>query len=89
MFRQMSGFRAPYHALTLVVVAEFNEWRVLLYGSGVTIQGTRQFSEEKAKQHAVEVARRYVHEHKQEDLPVLESIPWVPTSRDDWLVWTA
>ena len=32
MFRSMSGFKAHYHYLTLLVISEFNEWRVLVYG---------------------------------------------------------
>ena len=45
----MSGFKAQYHYLTLLVISKFNEWRVLLYGPSMTIHGTRQFSEGKAK----------------------------------------
>lgn|GEM_PF-614128 len=89
MFRSMSGFRAPYHYLTLVVVSEFNEWKVLLYGPAVVIQGSRQFSAANAKDHAIAVARHYVHEHQHEELPVLEELHWVPTSQDDWLIWNS
>jgi hypothetical protein len=88
MFRTMSGFRAPYHYLTLIVIAEFNEWRVMLLGDGVTIQGRRQFNESSAKQHALDVARQFVHERRQEDLPILQDVEWRPTATDDWLVWS-
>ena len=40
MFRSMSGFKAQYHYLTLLVISEFNEWRVLLYSPSTTIHGT-------------------------------------------------
>jgi hypothetical protein len=83
----MSGYRATYHHLTLFVVSEFEEWRVLLLDSNTTIQGTRQFSEDKAKEHAVAIARQFVHDYKHEDLPVLDEVQWRPTTRDEWLIW--
>lgn len=89
MFRSMSGFKAPYHYLTLLVVSEFNEWKVLLHGPAVTIQGIRQFSSESAKENAIAVARHYVHEYKHDELPILDEVPWVPMSHDEWLIWTA
>jgi hypothetical protein len=87
MYRSMSGFKAQYHYLTLLAVSEFNEWRVMLYGPATTIQGTHSFSEAKAKEDALAIARHYVHEHKHEELPVLDQVEWVPTSHDDWLIW--
>ena len=89
MFRSISGFKAQYHHLTLLAVSEFDEWKVLIYGSGVTIHGARQFSEAKAKEHALAVARNYIHEEKHEDLPVLDAVEWSPATREDWLVWRA
>lgn len=88
MFRAMCGSRAPYHYLTLLVVPEFNEWKVLLHGSAVTIQGSRQFSEAGAKEQAVTIARQYVHEHMHEQLPILTDVEWVKATHDDWLVWS-
>ncbi len=85
----MSGFRAPYHDLTLLVVSEFNEWKVMLYGPDVTIQGIRQFTADKAKEHALAVADHYLQARKHEDAPSAESIPWIATGPDDWLIWTA
>ena len=87
MFRAMSGFKAQYHYLTVYVVSEFNEWRVLIYGPATTIHGTRQFSEAKAKEHAMAVARSYIHDQKHDELPVLPAMTWVPTGPEDWLVW--
>jgi len=83
----MSGFKSHYHYLTLVVISEFNEWRVLLYGPAGTIQGTRQFTEAKAKEHAIAVARSYIHDQKHEDLPELAELDWAPTAPEEWLVW--
>ena len=84
----MSGFKAQYHYLTLLVISEFNEWRVLLYGPSMTIHGTRQFSEAKAKEHAIVVARSYIHDQKHEELPVLAEVTWVPATADDWVIWS-
>jgi hypothetical protein len=55
----------------------------------VTIHGTRQFGEAKAKQHAMEIAGKYLHEEKHEDLPALPELEWTPTGPSDWLTWRA
>ena len=47
MFRTVTGFKAQYHYLTLLVASDFDEWRIILHGPGVCIQGGRQFTEEK------------------------------------------
>ena len=36
MFRPLSGYKAQYHYLTLVVAGDFDEWRVLAMGPGFT-----------------------------------------------------
>jgi hypothetical protein len=87
MFRTMSGLKAQYHYLTLLVISEFNEWRVLLYGPEATIHGVHQFSEAKAKEHAIAVARAYIRDRKREELPEIPELAWAPTAADDWLVW--
>ncbi len=87
MYRSFSGYKAQYHYLTLVVVSEFDEWRTLLHGPGVSIQGSRQYSEAKAKDHALSIARQYVHEEKKQELTPLDAVEWSPTGHDDWLVW--
>lgn len=87
MFRSMSGSKAQYHYLTLFVISEFNEWRVLLQGPDTVIQGTRQFSEESARRHALDVARSYIHEQRHEDLPDPPPPEWAPVAGDTWLVW--
>jgi hypothetical protein len=87
MFRSLSGYKAQYHDLTLLVAQEFNEWRVLLYRPGMTIHGTRQFSEAKAREHALALAQSYVHERKHEDQPVLPEVEWQAAAPEDWLVW--
>jgi len=89
MFRSKSGFKAQYYDLTMLVISEFNEWKVLIYGPGTTIHGTHQFSEAKAKDHALTIARSYTHEVKHEPVPVLAEAAWVPAGNDDWLNWSA
>jgi hypothetical protein len=88
MFRSLSGYKAEYQDLTLLVVSEFNEWKVLLYGPHTIINGTRQFSEAKAKEHAVALVRSYFHDRKQEDLADGTELAWAPATADDWLVWS-
>ena len=87
MFRSMSGFKAPYGDLTLLVIAEFDEWRVHLLGPGVMIQGTRQFTEAKAKQHALDIARNYVVEEERNESPPDPTSDWVPLNHGEWLVY--
>jgi hypothetical protein len=86
MFRTMPGFKAQYDDLTLLVIAEFNEWKVMLRGPGMIIQGTHQFSEAKAKEHALAVARSYVTDQKHQEPPTAEE-PWTPITEGDWLIW--
>ena len=88
MFRSMSGFKAQYQNLTLLVISEFNEWRVLVYAPGATIHGAHQFGEAKAKEHALSIARKYLDEYRHDELPVITETQWVPTTREDWLIWS-
>lgn len=85
MFVSRSGVKAHYYGLTLLAVAEFDEWKVMVYGQGVMIHGARQFGEEKAKEHALTIAQQYVHQEKKEDVPVLSSVDWSPAGHDEWL----
>ena len=87
MFRTFSGFRAQFHDLTLVVVSEFNEWKVLVYAPGVTIHGKPNFSEEKAKESALMMAWTYLHDQKHEDIPAPAGVEWSPSGPDEWLAW--
>jgi hypothetical protein len=78
---------SPHSECLFLVISEFNEWRVLLYGPNGTIHGTHQFSEAKAKEHAVSVARAYIRDRQQQALPDVAELTWVPTAPDDWLIW--
>jgi hypothetical protein len=89
MFRSLAGFKARYDDLTLLVVSEFDEWKVLVFGPGVTLHGHRQFGEAKAKDHAAGLVRTYLKEVRQEELPEAPALEWTPTAAADWLVWRA
>ena len=89
MFRSLSGYKSEYHYLKLLVVSDFDEWKVLVEGPEVTIQGARQFTPAKAQDHAVSIAKAYIHEEKHEDLPPIEAVDWSPTDTDNWLKWQA
>jgi hypothetical protein len=87
MFRTATGFKAQYHYLTLLVASDFDEWRIILHGPGVCIQGGRQFTEAKAKEHARAVAMNYVHDEKHENLLVVENLDWQPFTPGEFLNW--
>jgi hypothetical protein len=87
MFRSSTGFKAQYHYLTLLVASDFDEWRIVLTGPGLTIHGHRQFGEAKAKQHAVDIAEIYFRQEKHEDLPPMPQVDWAPLGAGEWLNW--
>jgi len=87
MFRVATGFKAKYHYLTLLVAADFDEWKVFVQGPGLCIHGGRQFNEAKAKEHARACASDYIHREKQEDLPPMEQLAWEPLAHGEWLNW--
>ena len=87
MFRSLSGFKAKYHYLDLVVAADFDEWKVIVRGPDVCIHGGRQFGEVKAKEHARACAADYVRSVKKEELAVLDQVDWQPLASGEWLTW--
>ncbi len=87
MFRALRGYKAQYYYLTLLVACDFDAFVITLLGPGVTIQGGRQFNEAKALEHALAVAKSYIHEEKKEDLPVLDEVQWRPMDAGEWLNW--
>jgi hypothetical protein len=84
MFRQLHGFKAQYHYLTLVVAADFDEWRVIVKGPECTVMGQRQFGEDKAKAEASRAAAAYIHEQKHEELPDVQP-SWAPLEVGEYL----
>lgn len=87
MFRSFTGSKAQYHDLTLLVISEFNEWKVLAYAPGVTIHGQRQFAEDKAKEHAAAIAKSYYDDFKHAGLPQVTELLWTQTTPEDWMAW--
>lgn len=87
MFRSSAGFKAQYHYLTLLVASDFDEWRIVLQGPGVTIVGGRQITEAKAKEHARSIAESFLHQEKHEELPTLQEVAWAPLTPGEWLNW--
>ena len=71
----------------MVVVSEFDEWRVVVHSPEIIMQGQRQFKEAKAKEHAIALVRSYFQDVKQLPSPDLPELEWVPTGSEDWLVW--
>jgi hypothetical protein len=89
MFRPLAGFKAQYHDLTMVVVSEFDEWRVVVHSPTVVLQGQRQFNVAKAKDHALTLAKSYLAEIRQEAGGDGQEPDWQPTGPQEWLVWKA
>ncbi len=87
MFRTATGFKAQYHHLTMLVAADFDEWRVVLEGPGIMIHGCRQFTEGKAKDHALTVARDYFAAASEEQPAESEPVEWAPLAAGEWLNW--
>jgi hypothetical protein len=87
VLRPLSGFKASFQHLTMVVVSEFDEWRVVVYSPEVFLQGHRQFTDVKAKEHALALVKQYFQEINQETPSGLPEPDWRPTNPAEWLVW--
>lgn len=87
MFRAAAGFKAQYHDLTVLVASDFDEWRILLRGPNIIVQGGRQFTEEKAKEAAHVMAESYVKEHDGEGVTPLGDFDWRPLEPGEWQNW--
>ncbi len=84
MLRPLRGFKAKYQNFMLVVSADFDEWRVLAMGPGFTVQGQRQFSEAKAKDHALQAASNYL-QSKGEDVSAIAPPEWIALESGEWM----
>ncbi|MFB3776498.1 MAG: hypothetical protein ACE141_02775 [Bryobacteraceae bacterium] len=87
MFRSLSGFKATYKDLRLMVVSEFDEWRVAVFSPHVVLQGQRQFTAPKAKDHALMLAKTYLTDIRHETLGDEKDPDWEATGPEDWLLW--
>jgi hypothetical protein len=89
VFRHIEGCKAQYGDMILMVAHDFVEWHVIIIKHPtILIQGSRQFSEEKAQGHARQVADSYISEEKQEDAHGLpKELTWTPLQPGEWLSW--
>ena len=87
MFRKRQGFEAEYRGFSMVVTASFDEWRIMLKDADVVINGARQFSEQKAKEHAIYVADYYRREVQGEEDVDAQEIVWEELPKGKWLDW--
>jgi hypothetical protein len=85
MFRQASGYKAQCGSLKLLVASDFDEWRVLALGSGTIIRGGREFSADKAKAQAVQIANEYFAENSEESST--DDLEWSELGPGEWLNW--
>jgi hypothetical protein len=86
MFRPLKGFKAEYQNLTVLVAADFDEYRILLQAPGVLVHGKRQFTEAQAKDHAFSLTASYLKEKQPETAPPA-GLEWVPFAGGEWLAW--
>jgi hypothetical protein len=87
MFRPLSGFKAQYQDLTLMVVSEFDEWRVIVHSPNLVLQGSRQYNAAKAKDHASALVKAYLTDVRHTSPPEAQELDWQPTNPEDWMVW--
>ena len=87
MFRESPGFKAQYHYVTMIVSLDFDQWKILLQGPGVVIDGGRQSDTTTAKQEASRIAERYIREEKHEALPTLRKVEWTAIDPHSCLSW--
>lgn len=87
MFRKAEAYQARFNDLTLLVAADFDEWRVFLRGPDIIVHGGRQFNGAKAKEHAVRVAEDYFKEIKGEAPEIPANLAWTEVGDGGWLNW--
>lgn len=59
-----AGFKAQYHHLTLMVVLDFDQWKILMQGPGVLVDGGREHDRTSAEAKAREIAELYLREER-------------------------
>jgi hypothetical protein len=86
MFREVQGFKAQIAQLNLIVTSDFDEWRVVLHRPGIIVVGQRQFTEARAKEEALTMAKCYLREKLDEEPPEAD-LEWTPLKAGEWLSW--
>ena len=87
MFRPSPGFTAEYHGMTLIVALDYDQWRILVRGPGVVIDGGRQPDRSTAKEEACRIAENYVTREQHAALPSPALVEWTPLAPRAFLVW--
>ena len=87
MFRAAAGFKAQCRDLTVLVASDFDEWRILLRGPNVIVQGGRQFTEQKAKEAARLMTESFLKEHNGESGAAPGDFEWKPLDPGEWQNW--
>jgi len=87
MFRTAEAYKAEFRDLTLVVAADFDEWRIFLQGPDLIIHGGRQFTGKKAKEHAIRMAEDYVQNQLGQPSSGDNAVEWAPLGEGKWLNW--
>ncbi len=87
--RPLAGYKARCGDFTMMVVSEFDEWRVIVHAPGVLLQGQRQYRDNKAKEHAVMLVKNFLTDVQGEASAEVPEPEWVPTTTNDWLVWSS
>jgi hypothetical protein len=90
MFRPSPGFTAQYHGMTLLVVLDFDQWRIFLQGPGVIIDGGCQNDKADAKAVACRIADQYISKQGRDAaMPPFALVEWTPLESHAFLVWQA
>ncbi len=87
MFRQSAGFQARYYHLTLMVFLDFDQWKVLIQGPGVLIEGGRELDRRAAEMQAQYIAEAYIRDAKLDALPPESQLTWTPLDPHACLSW--
>ncbi len=87
MLRLSTGFQARYHYLRLMVVLDFDQWKILIQGPGVLIDGGREFDRGAAEMRAQQIAEAYLRDEKLEARPLESDLKWAPLDPRACLEW--
>jgi hypothetical protein len=80
-------FSMTIFSMTIMVALDFDQWKILLQGPGVIIDGGRQADKTAAHEEARRIAERYICEEKHEALPTQPQVEWTPIDRHSCLNW--
>jgi hypothetical protein len=73
--------------MTMTVALDFDQWRIIVQGPDVIIDGGRQPEKVSAKEQARRIAERYLREQKHETLPTVHEVVWTAINPNSCLKW--